>query len=502
MKTRIAALLLALSASTCFAQTGDAAIVTHAREGLAHTVAYMRTQPALFVKREPKPPRVLSPDQRRELRDLWASFQDRMLMLDNVSRRQAEAALSGKSASERAQALALHHAALVSRYRHALDFIALTDADPTLRLVLDEPVPELGLPGGSYGQFKLRYLNALIAGEFASLSARRQQLPATDLPTPLTTAARDDERAIWRAGRGNGLINTLRNAGHITQDVGFKLIFPVQKGVSEWMGDTRVAQGERFLVRPAQIDKLASQLRPGDVLLVRREWYLSNVGLPGFWPHAALYVGTPEQRATWFATPEVRAWLVAQGVADGQLDSLLKARYPRAYAQWFEKDAHGDLPRVIEAISEGVSATSLPHAAGGDSVVVLRPRLAPLDVAQALVSALGYQGRPYDFNFDFRTDDTLVCTEFVVKAYATQTGKRGLQLPLRPVAGRPVTTANDIARHFDETYGSAAQQFDFIAFLDGDAQKGEAVEADLARFRESWKRPKWHIVTQGMTASR
>ncbi len=36
-------------------------------------------------------------------------------------------------------------------------------------------------------------------------------------------------------------------------------------------------------------------MEPGDIIVARQNWYLSNIGLPGFWPHAELYVGTPEE---------------------------------------------------------------------------------------------------------------------------------------------------------------------------------------------------------------
>jgi hypothetical protein len=45
-------------------------------------------------------------------------------------------------------------------------------------------------------------------------------------------------------------------------------------------------------------------MSPGCILLVRRQWYLSNIGIPGFWPHAVLYVGTfldhvQQRRGVW-----------------------------------------------------------------------------------------------------------------------------------------------------------------------------------------------------------
>ncbi len=462
----------------------DPAVLRNASRGMDEIVGYMRTRPDLFPLQAPPGPRVLEPAQREEVRQVWAGFLDYQLILDSLGAQRAKADF------------AVSLGAFLSRYRHALEFLALADNDPTLRLVLDEALPEIGLPAGSFSDFKLRYLNVLTAAEFSAQMARYRAAGA-DPRQPLAQAIEADAKYLVSAGQGRGLGMTARNVPAVLQGAGFKLFFPVQKGVSEWMGDTRVLYGNKFLIGPRQIERMAPHLRPGDVLLVRREWFLSNIGLPGYWPHAALYIGTPQERAAWFDTPEVKAWLQTQGVGDGSLDSLLRQRVPAAHALSLRPDEHGEPYRVIEAMSEGVVFTSLAHSAGGDSLAVLRPRLSRVDVAQALLQALAYQGRPYDFNFDFRTDDTLVCTELVYKAYGAAPGKGGIRFPLRPVVGRPVTTANDIARQFDQTYGQPDQQFDLVWFLDGQQRSGRAIEADLAGFRRSWQRPKWHIVTQG-----
>ena len=44
--------------------------------------------------------------------------------------------------------------------------------------------------------------------------------------------------------------------------------------------------------------------------------------------------------------------------------------------------------------------------------------------------------------------------------------------------------------------GTAEQQFDLVSFLDGQERLNHAVETSLAGFRESWKRPKWHVLIQ------
>jgi Permuted papain-like amidase enzyme, YaeF/YiiX, C92 family len=186
----------------------------------------------------------------------------------------------------------------------------------------------------------------------------------------------------------------------------------------------------------------------------------------------------------------------AAGEESADLEALLRVRSPQAAQSAGAPLEAGHVARVVEAISEGVSFTSLEHAAGGDSLVVLRPRLPKTARARAVARAFHYAGRPYDFDFDFRTDAALVCTELVAKAYEGDEELPGLDFPVVEVLGRPVTPANLIARQFDEDFGGEHQQFDMVAFLDGQEAGGNAVPAGIDAFRHSWRRPKWHVLVQ------
>jgi hypothetical protein len=384
-------------------------------------------------------------------------------------------------------------AAFLAGYRGALDFLALVERSPAAVKALDEAAPELGLPGGAYASFKHHFLNAARATEFAALEAVVRTVVADPV---LGAGAAEDAEAIWAMGKGPGSALTAKNALVVIGRAGFGAWFPVQRGFSTWAGDTRVRRGESALITPAQVAALPGRLQPGDVLLERREWYLSNLGLPGFWTHAALYVGTPAERQALFADPAVRALARELGRPDGDLEALLAERHPAAAAASRALDPAGHAPRVLEAISEGVTFTTLEHSAAADALAVLRPRLPARERARALVRAFAYAGRPYDFDFDFRTDAALVCSELVYKAYEPGEGMTGLRLALEAVAGRTLATPNGLARQLDEELAAGPPQLDLVAFLDGSERQGGAAEASLDEFRRSWRRPKWHILTK------
>ena len=465
------------------------------RKGLERALAFVKANPALFPTEQQAAARVIPREHKEKIWSTWQSLLEYNLALDSIGR-YYEQFYSIRDKEHCRDAFLVEQMAFLAQYRFALDFIATAENDPTFDTVLNEPVPEIGLPAGSYAQYKYRFLHVGRATEFAAMRALQKYYGPTTV-AGVSEAIEEDKGVIWKHGKGGGELLTLKNGLDIVKKKGVTVWFPVQAGVSEWMGDVKVRRKHRSLISEKQIHAMLPKLKPGDVMLQRREWFLSNIGLPGYWPHAALYIGTPAERRTFFggANQGLADWLKEHGAPD--FEALLKKAYPKKYAEGLKPQEENHTPRVIEAMSEGVCFTTLEHSAAADSVVVLRPRLGKVEIAKAIQRAFHYQGRPYDFDFDFLTDATLVCTELVYKAFEPRTGMKGITLPVADVMGRPTVPANLIAKQFDEHFGTAKQQFDMVLFLDADERAQAAKASDLATFRKSWQRPKWHILTQG-----
>jgi len=232
------------------------------------------------------------------------------------------------------------------------------------------------------------------------------------------------------------------------------------------------------------------------VMVSRQNWFLSNIGLPGFWPHAELYVGTPADLKTAFdSDAAVQAWTTSQPEKCANFSELLARRYPEKWKTFQTGiDLQGHAPiRVVESISEGVSFTAVEHAFGADYFGAIRPLCSQLEKAKAIERAFGFQGRPYDFEFDFDSDATLVCTELVYKSYLPSSEMKGLSMTLVDVAGRRTLPANDIIRQFDESCEMPNPQWQFVLFFDASEKTNQAFESDEAQFRKTWKRVKWDV---------
>ena len=105
-------------------------------------------------------------------------------------------------------------------------------------------------------------------------------------------------------------------------------------------------------------------------------------------------------------------------------------------------------------------------------------------------------------DFDYLTDNSLVCTELLFKAYEPVVEAPGLKLPLEKIGKHLVTPANAFAQQFSQTYNTDRQQMDLVLFMDGYEKSHSAVRSDVATFLTTWKRPKWHIIQQTLQSGK
>ncbi|MCA9247266.1 MAG: hypothetical protein KDA42_09135 [Planctomycetales bacterium] len=302
-----------------------------------------------------------------------------------------------------------------------------------VRRKLDEPALEFGIPPLMYDTVQKSLTSPRHAwhlyhahryyeeqrSEFAALAsvvpfdqpARIVEELAYRLDIPLATYAA--ARLRVRGGRA---------ARRVRTNLFGRALYGIQKLGGILAADVYVRRGHRPAL-PAHLHRtLGEALQPGDIFIVRKEHALTNYFLPGYWPHAALYLGS------------------------GQLITELGiAEHENVHPRWKLLDsADGNEPRrVLEAQKDGVHIRSIASPLASDSIVVLRPQLEREALGTALARGLAHEGKPYDFDFDFERSDRLVCTEVI---YRTYDGMGDIQMRLTRRAGRFTLAAGDLIR--------------------------------------------------------
>jgi len=276
------------------------------------------------------------------------------------------------------------------------------------------------------------------------------------------------------------LLSSVEISKNQIEDSMFDAWFPIQKNVANMMGNiVLMDRKDKGMISHEQIVAMKKNMNPGDVMLQRRNWHLSNVGIPGFWTHAALYTGTLEDMNKYFSSQ-----FPLEGHSD--ISSYMKEKFPNLYGEYSKFDSEGNKKSVLEAIAPGVVLQSMEKSAKADFIVVIRPRLEKKDKLLSLLRAFENFGKPYDYNFDFETRDSLVCSELVYDAYAPMgEEKKGLNFNLEIVNGRKMVSPLNIAEKFKLERENSNRDFDFIYFMEGDEKSGKAVISTESRFLES-----------------
>ena len=432
---------------------------------------------------------------------LWGNYLEHIIAFESLINFYKSFYMIADS-QDRADAFLVAYATSLARYSSSLKLIRQTIDNDLYEKILDDFNPNYGIPSGMYARLKWNTIHVqdmmgVFAGyhyyRFLGKSLKKRRIINAEETTWIFDSIQRNYDYIAREMKQTGPKHFAANGLDIVREKGFTAWFPIQMHVSEWMGDTKVKRVNKTLITSEQINAMKKYLNPGDIIVERRNWYLSNIGLPGFWPHAELFIGTYEDMQAFFNDPAVINYYKKQGSYKDFIDFMSK-KYPEQMKH-YRREAHDGLPyQIIEAVSEGVKFSSLQEGTSADYIGVLRPNLSKLDIAKAIDEAFSFLGKPYDFNFDFLTDSSIVCSELIYKAYKNGQDKKGLALSIRDIAGRQAMPANDIVDKFDREYDKPGRELEFVYFLDGIEKDKKAVFAGLSGLRASHSRMKWDIV--------
>ncbi len=165
-------------------------------------------------------------------------------------------------------------------------------------------------------------------------------------------------------------------------------------------------------------DKIESELMPGDILLEKTPFRLTDRFIPGHWGHVAIWTGSEKQ------LKELGIW--------NELPALYKKAQTRLGYQGpsFQQQIRSG-HKIIEALRPGVQINSLEHFLDIDDMAVLRDKkVKQAAMKRYLTRAFEQVGKEYDFNFDVETDKKIVCSELAFVAYDDY------QWPVAKTAGR------------------------------------------------------------------
>ena len=387
-----------------------------------------------------------TPDEDDAVRQMLLSYRNYRLGLYNIIVR----CIHYPTISEprlQLEVFKLGFAAGLLLYSKSLKLIQTYEREPLVRKKLNEPEEKFGLEEGFFEEVLAAYSSPrnyrlLLKGSIFWSKHWRQARKLGLLQTPDGKWLADiirQQRKIIRRRLLRVLLCRLRYDWRLFWDTTLRPVrrtgYALKSAIGTTFATARITFDYRPAITPQVLAELRPQLLPGDILLMRADEKLTAAILPGFWAHAAIYLGNQKD-----------------------LESSGLAAYP-GIAKHLSK-LPGEIPSlVLEAIAPRCLVNSLEKSLYADHVAVLRPNLPVPALAAALEEAFAHLGKPYDFEFDFNVTNRIVCTEVVYRAFH---GKGGILFTLVKRLGRFTLSGNDIVHYaLDALRGAASEEVPF-----------------------------------------
>jgi len=169
--------------------------------------------------------------------------------------------------------------------------------------------------------------------------------------------------------------------------------------LSENIGNTAglVETREGYLYGDAEAAQNIRQvIQPGDILIERTPFRLTDKLIPGYWGHVAVYIGTKDE-------------LIEMGIWD-DLNVTYNIDTNRTYQDDIENDQ-----LIVEALRDGVQLNSIEHFLNVDDLAIMHDtsEYDTLNRTQRIKRVIEQLGKEYDFEYDIEDSSKIICSELV-----------------------------------------------------------------------------------------
>ncbi len=375
-----------------------------------------------------------TPDEDDRVRQMLLAYRNyRRALYEIIDRYRDYQELGDPSLQSRGFMVAFTAALML--YGKSLKLIQCYEHEPLIRRKLNEADAKFELEAGFFDRVLEAFSSfrnyRLLAGADRDWRTRRRTIHKLKLSETPDSAWLCDvirrQRRVIRARFWKVLARRLRYDWRAFWKTTIRPVKEARYGLQSLLGGAFAGLRTTARYCPAIdegiLTRLRGVLRPGDVLLVRAEQKVTTALLPGFWTHAALFLGNPAE-------------LESLGLGDPVQVKKLFAATP------------GDAARfghVLEAISPRVVINPLEKSLYADHVAAFRPNVSGPQLRESLVEAFGHLGKPYDFEFDFNVTTRIVCTELIYRSYHR---RAGIEFQLVKRLGRYTLSCDDIANQF------------------------------------------------------
>jgi len=406
---------------------------------------------------------------RSEIKKNWQEIVSIIFEIDTIKKRYRQF-LSFQNLTEKSKydlAFLLSFYALLSQHKLFIKISKATKNNTKLEQTLNQKDADDVIPKNSLEKILHQMTDAdesikIAAGELYFHTIKTSKDPIIqNLQTKITKNLESISQNFWEYSN-IGLKKPFKLIKKIVNDS----VFPIKKQIMVSSSIIELPFRKKLINKKTIINKILPKLKPGDIILTRKEWQLTNLGIPGYWTHALLYTGKLTELSL-------------------NTQKLIAENSPEIARQMAKKP-------ILESTSKGVHLSKLTKALKSDSLVILRTKLNQEELESVILEALKHYGKPYDYELDFIHNHSLICSELIYKSFLTSK-KINLEIP-NYNWNYYMMVPNNLAEKFAQEFNKPNQELDLILYLEGNTIKNKLTQKSAKAFSQSAFYSKWHKI--------